>query len=131
MSIFNKFGYYIIKLFSLTGMLILSIPQIFRKLQKINSNDIKDRLDIKDLKNNISTIREDIKLDNKISYITSSNKRSNIFKQSSIEEDTPDNTQVEYIFSSKEKERTIFMLQVLSGIFVIMSIMSIFNFKEI
>lgn len=59
MSIFNKFGYYIIKLFSITGMLILSIPRI---LKKINYSDIKDKLNMGNLKNNISTIREDIKL---------------------------------------------------------------------
>ena len=72
MSLFNKIGYYIIKLFSITGMLILSIPKIPGKLRNINSNDIKDKIDTENLKDNISRIRDDIELDEKISRITSS-----------------------------------------------------------
>jgi uncharacterized membrane protein len=131
MSLFNKIGYYIIKLFSLTGMLILSIPQIPGKLRNFNSNDIKDKIDTNNLKDNISRIRDDIELDEKISRITSYEKRSEIFKKSERKDSDSDTIMIGNVFSSEEKERTILTLQVLSAIFVVMSILNIFNFISI
>jgi uncharacterized membrane protein len=128
MSLFNKFGYYIIKIFSVTGMLILSIPKIPGKLRNINSNDIKGKIDTENLKDNISRIRDDIELDEKISRITSYEKRSEIFKRSEKKDYDSDTIMIGNVFSSEEKERTILTLQVLSAIFVVMSILSIFNF---
>ncbi len=67
MSFFNKLGDYIIKLFSLTGMLILAIPKIPHLLRNINSDDIREKIDADNLKDKISRIKDDVGLDEKIS----------------------------------------------------------------
>ena len=54
MNFFNKIGHYIIIAFNLVGMLILFIPKIPDKLRNIDSNEIRDKIDTENLKNNIS-----------------------------------------------------------------------------
>lgn len=58
MDIFNKFGDLVIKFFSLLGTIILGIPKIPEKLRRINTEDIKNRIDTENLKENISKIKE-------------------------------------------------------------------------
>ena len=59
-------------------MLILSIPKIPEKLRNINSTDIKERMDTENLKNNISRIRDDVGLDEKLSQIKDDDRISRI-----------------------------------------------------
>jgi len=143
MSLFNTIGHYFIKLFNLVGMFILAIPKIPDKLRNFNSsdirektNDIRERIDTEKMKDNISRIRDDVGLDEKISRITNPETRSNTFRKSEDLEDDNDNSDSGVImiggaFTSEEKERTILILQILSAAFVVVSILSIFNFISI
>ena len=128
MSFFTKLGYYIIKLFSLTGMLILAIPKIPHMIRNINSSDIREKIDTENLKDNISKIRDDVGLDEKISRLTNSENNSKLSKKSENQDDDSGVIMIGGAFTSEEKERTILILQILSAAFVVISILSIFHF---
>jgi uncharacterized membrane protein len=142
MSFFNKLGHYLIKLFSFTGMLILAIPKIPNKIRNINSDDIKEKLDTESLKDNISRIRDDVGFDEKISRIREDERIARITSSESSDDtkiygsskkfhDSESDSGILMIkgaFTSEEKERTILILQILSAAFVVISILSIFNF---
>ncbi|MBZ2165389.1 DUF2101 family protein [Methanobacterium spitsbergense] len=142
MSLFNKLGYYIIKLFSITGMLILSIPKIPEKLRNINSKDIREKMDTENLKDNISRLRDDVGFEEKLSQIrdderifriTGSEKRSKSSKKSEPYEEKSEKSDSSVVmiggaFTSAQKERTVLTLQILSAAFVVVSILSIFHF---
>ena len=132
MSLFNKLGHYFIKLFSFTGMLILSIPKIPDKLRSIDSSEIRERIETDNIKDNLSRIREDTNIDEKVSRITRSKTVSESFRPSK-ELDHVDDSDSGVVkigggFTSEEKEKTILILQILSASFVIISILTIFNF---
>ena len=145
MNFFNKIGHYIIIAFNLVGMFILFIPKIPDKLRNIDSNEIRDKIDSENLKNNISRIRDDVGLDEKISRIrddvgfddkisritgteisSKSNRRPVTHKDD--KESDSGVIMIGGAFTSEEKERTILILQILSAAFVVVSILSIFNF---
>ena len=131
MNFFGKIGHYIITAFNLVGMLILAIPQIPNKLRNINSGDIRERIDTENLKENISRIRDDVGFDEKISRITGTENTSKSVKKTLTHDGEDSDSGVIMIggaFSSEEKERTILILQILSAAFVVVSILSIFNF---
>lgn len=135
MSFFNKIGYYFIKMFSIIGMIILAIPKIPEKIRNINSRDIKEKIDTDNIKDNItkiresglderiSRIREDSKIDERISKITNTENRQKTGTQG---DDSV--IMIGGAFSSEEKERTVLSLQILSAVFVVVSILSIFHF---
>lgn len=133
MNIFSKLGYYIVSAFNLVGMLILAIPKIPDKLRNIDSNEIRDKLDPENLKENINQFRDDVGLDDKISQISSTGNIQKTFKNT-INRDTTDEdsdsgvVMISGAFTAEEKERTILTLQILSAGFVVVSILSIFNF---
>ncbi|MFY9637908.1 MAG: DUF2101 family protein [Methanobacterium sp.] len=145
MNFFNKIGHYIIIAFNLVGMFILFIPKIPDKLRNIDSNEIRDKIDTENLKNNISRIKDDVGFDEKISRIRDevgfdekvsritgtenspkSSRRPVIHKDD--EESDSGVIMIGGAFTSEEKERTILILQILSAAFVVVSILSIFNF---
>jgi uncharacterized membrane protein len=132
MSLFNKLGHYFIRLFSFTGMLILSIPKIPDKLRSIDSSEIREKIDTDSIKDNLSRIREDTSIDEKVSRITRSKSVSESIRPSKELDHVDDSdTGVVMIgggFTSEEKEKTILILQILSASFVVISILTIFNF---
>ena len=132
MSLFNTLGHYIIKLFSFTGMLIMAIPKIPYMIRNINSNDIRERIDTENLKGNISRIRDDVGLDEKLSRITNSGYNSKTVNKSGNDENSDSGIiMIGGSFTSEEKERTVLILQILSAAFVVVSILSIFHFISI
>ena len=145
MNFFNKIGHYIIIAFNLVGMFILLIPKIPDKLRNIDSNEIRDKIDSENLKNNISRIRDDVGFDEKISRIRddvgfdekvsritgTENSPKSSRRPVTHKDDEESDSGVIMIggaFTSEEKERTILILQILSAAFVVVSILSIFNF---
>jgi uncharacterized membrane protein len=145
MNFFNKIGHYIIIAFNLVGTFILFIPKIPDKLRNIDSNEIRDKIDPENLKNNISRIKDDVGFDEKISRIrddvgfddkisritgneNSSKSRRNPVTHKDDEESDSGVIMIGGAFTSEEKERTILILQILSAAFVVVSILSIFNF---
>jgi uncharacterized membrane protein len=131
MNIFSKLGYYIISAFNLVGMLILAIPKIPGKLRNFDSNDIKERIDTENLKGNISKLRDDVGLDEKISQISNTeNLTKTIKKTVNREKSDSEVVMIGGAFTSEEKERTILTLQLLSAAFVVISILSIFHFVD-
>ena len=134
MNIFGKLGYYIIAAFNLVGMLILAIPKIPEKLRNFDSNDFKEKLDTENLKGNISKLRDDVGLDEKISQISNTENLTKTIKKTvnrEVEDDSDsDVVMIAGAFTSEEKERTILTLQLLSAAFVVISILSIFHFVD-
>jgi uncharacterized membrane protein len=133
MNIFSKLGYYIVSAFNLVGMLILAIPKIPDKLRNIDSNEIRDKLDPENLKENINQFRDDVGLDDKISQISSTGNIQKTFKNTINRDITDEDSDsgvvmISGAFTAEEKERTILTLQILSAGFVVVSILSIFNF---
>jgi uncharacterized membrane protein len=133
MNIFGKLGYYIVLAFNLVGTIILAIPKIPGKLRNINSNEIKERLDNENLKENLTRIRNDINLEEKISHISSAENIQktiqNTVKNKVTGKDSDSNVVMPVnTFTPEEKENTILILQILSAVFVVVSILNIFNF---
>jgi len=132
MDIFSKLGHYIIKLFSLIGTIILAIPKIPDKLRNFDSRDIKERIDTENIKENISRIREDTAIDEKISRITNSETYKRPEPSSKeTEEDDSGIIMIGGAFTAEEKERTVLFLQLLAALFIVLSILSIFNFISV
>ena len=134
MNIFGKLGYYIVAAFNLVGMLILAIPKIPEKLRNFDSNDFKEKLDTENLKGNISKLRDDVGLDERISQISNTENLTKTIKKTvnrEVEDDSDsDVVMIAGAFTSEEKERTILTLQLLSAAFVVISILSIFHFVD-
>ena len=134
MDIFAKFGELIIKIFDFIGMLILAIPKLPSILRNVNTDDIKDKVNSESLKENLSKVK-DTGLDigekgaskvsemrnTKVSELKDNAKNDN-------EEFQVYSTQLSGKFTSKEKERTIFKLQLISVGFLVVSVLYIFNF---
>ena len=136
---FNKLGDIILRFFSLLGAAILTIPKIPQKLGNINRDRVKDKIDSGNIKENVSKVRENLGINEKTSKIK--NKEE---KHLSLESPTPTtanvsgktNEESDVIlistpFTSKEKEDTIFRLQLLSAGFLIISVLYLFNFFSI
>ncbi len=133
MNIFGKLGYYIVLTFNLVGMLILAIPKIPEKLRNFDSNDIKERIDTENLKDNISRIRDDVGLDEKLAQISNTENLTKTIKKTVNREAEDSDSEITVetgTFTSEEKERTILILQLLSAAFVVVSILSIFHFVD-
>lgn len=111
MKIFAKFGELILKLFDLIGALILEIPNIPDRIRRIDTKNIKDKV-------------------SKVSYDVKSVRE---FKKEEVKETTKTELvkpEIEIIrtFTPQEKESTIFRLQIISAVFLVISILHIFNF---
>lgn len=130
MKIFTKVGDLIIKIFNLIGMIILAIPKLPDKIRGINTRDIKDRVDTEAIRENISKIKNDTRIRegvSKISKIETPNTTKKIEKKDSGD-DSPKSPISSVEFTSEEKERTVFILQILSGGFLVVSMLYLFNF---
>ena len=130
MNIFDKLGELILRLFDVVGMIILGIPKIPDKLRGINTDNIKTKVDRETLKENISKIKDtgleigEIGI-SKISEIKTTENQH--FNGKNVEEPQVFNTRSSE-FTSKEKERTVFQLQITSLGFLVVSILYLFNF---
>jgi len=136
---FNKLGDMILRFFSLLGAVILAIPKIPQKLGNINRERVKEKIDTKNIKGNVSKVRENLGIDEKTSR-TNSNEKKDFSTESSSPTITHNagktNEKSDVIlistpFTSKEKEDTIFRLQLLSAGFLIISVLYLFNFFSI
>ncbi|MBI5680742.1 MAG: DUF2101 family protein [Methanobacterium sp.] len=131
MKIFTKVGDLIIKIFNLIGMIILAIPKIPNRLRGISTADIKDKVDTDSIKENISKIKNDTRIKEGISKIST---KETPQTSKIIEKDDAGGTKVPKSpissgeFTSEEKERTVFILQLLSGGFLVVSMLYLFNF---
>jgi uncharacterized membrane protein len=137
MNFFSILGHYVIKLFSLIGTVIMAIPKIPELIRNFDSKEIKQHLDSENIKENISRIREETAIDEKISKIreeTAIDERiskirgSETTKSTKYGDDDTGFIMISGAFSAEEKERTVLILQLLSALFIVLSILSIFNF---
>lgn len=137
MNIFSILGHYVIKLFSLIGTVIMAIPKIPRLIRNFDSSEIKQHLDSENIKENISKIREETAINERISKIReetaidekiSKIRGSETSKHYESSDDDSGFIMIGGAFSAEEKERTVLILQLLSALFIVLSILSIFNF---
>jgi len=134
MSIFAKFGEIIIKLFNLIGTVIIEITRIPQHIRGIDTDKVK---------NDISRIKEESKIEERLSNIDVSKVKEKVSstsksKQSTTRTEADSKGVSEKIsfpafdkFSSKEKENTILKLQLISGLFLVISILYIFRFLSL
>ena len=130
MGIFNKIGDAILGLFSLMGAIILSIPKIPQKLRNVDRDHLKEKIDTENLKGNVSKVKDNLRIEEKIPQINRKEGKTPS-KETSGEEVSDSQSDVILIsapFTSKQKEDTIFRLQLLSAGFLIISIIYLFNF---
>ena len=127
MNIFAKFGELILKLIDIIGMLILAIPKIPQLIMNINTDDIKDKMDSEEIKENVSKITNNINIsgfkeayNNQKQAVQSTNKR---------EDSNP--VYISGNFTSEEKESTVLHLQIAGAGFLVFSILEIFNFLSL
>lgn len=136
MKLFAIFGDLIIRMFNFVGKLILEIPNIPNRLRGVNTDNIKEKVDTDAIKNNISRIKNDTRIQENISKISKVNiteTRRNEKINDNTEEISP-KVQIEQLsgdFTSEEKERTVFILQIVSGAFLVISMLFIFNFLSL
>lgn len=133
MGIFSKFGDLIIRLFSLVGMLIMSIPKIPQKIRNLNTGHIREKIGSENLRGNISQIKKDIPVeDTKGAY--SQKKEENPASEEFKKDKKISDSGVIYFsgqFTSEEKESTILRLQIASAAFLVFTIIYIFNFLSL
>lgn len=126
MNIFTKIGELVIRLFDFIGMLILAIPKLPDKIRNVDTDNIRNKVDTESFKENISKIKKDSRIEDRISKFkdTSENSSSN----EKIEYNEITRSQLSGKFSSEEKEKTILLLQISSATFLVVSILYIFSF---
>lgn len=132
MNIFSAIGNFIIKIFSLIGSIILGIPKIPEKLRGTDTKSIRDRVDTKDLKENLSKFKESTK--NTATNLAEKREKSYSKENKhpgSVKKLENDVILISTPFSSEEKERTIFILQLVSAGFLFLAMIYIFNFISI
>ncbi|MGC9516097.1 MAG: DUF2101 family protein [Methanomicrobiales archaeon] len=138
MSIFAKFGEFIIKLFNIIGTIIVEITRIPQHIRGIDTDKVKK---------DITRIREESKIEEKISNIDVSSVKEKVKssqKTNKIREEKKPTSKTESgvvsdkisfpaldKFSSKEKENTVLKLQIISGLFLVISILYIFRFLSL
>ncbi|MFA0834374.1 MAG: DUF2101 family protein [Methanobacterium formicicum] len=131
---FNKLGDIILRFFSLLGAGILAIPKIPQKLGNINRDRVKEKIDTENIKENVSKVKENLGIDEKTSKINSKETFSSKKTTDSTAHNTGKTSEKSDVilistpFTSKEKEDTIFRLQLLSAGFLIISVLYLFNF---
>jgi len=137
MSIFAKFGEIIIKIFNLIGTIIIEITRIPQHIRGI---------DTKKVKKDISRIKKESKIEEKLSNIDVNKVKEKISSsdktpESSVKAGSEHSKTGEVSekigfpafdkFSSKEKENTVLKLQLISGLFLVISILYIFRFLSL
>lgn len=134
MGLFSKFGDAILGFFSLLGAIILAIPKIPQKLRNVDRDRVKEKLDTENLKENVSRVKDKVGIDERSSPITK--KEEKIPSEKTAHRKGRDESESDVIlisapFTSKEKEDTIFRLQLLSAAFLILSVIYLFNLFSI
>ncbi len=127
MNIFAIIGDLFIRMFNLVGTAIVSIPRIPAKLKDVDTDNLVNRIDTDALKDNISKIKNDINIHDKVSKL-SNNRVISEGKKEKKDIDGISNFQSSIDSTSKEKENTILKLQISSGAFIAISIFYLFNF---
>lgn len=135
---FNKFGELILRFLAAIGAAIIFIPKIPQKLRSVDRDRIKDKIGTDNLKDNVSKVKDNLGIEEKIPKSSSKNEQQTIDKfshsgtTSNLEKplNKPDSDVIliSTPFTSKEKEDTIFRLQILSAGFLILSVIYLFNF---
>jgi uncharacterized membrane protein len=109
------------------GMVILSIPKIPGKIRNINTGQIRSKVDTEGVKQNLSRLRDEV--DNVKENYSNKNEQPSFDSKSDYQAWESDTiTTSGNKFSSEEKERTVLILQLASGAFIIFAILHIFNF---
>jgi Predicted membrane protein len=128
MNIFAKLGELILKMFDIVGMLILAILKLPSILRGIKTDDIKDKVNSESLKENLSKVKgAGLEIGE-----TGISKVSEIRNAPNLKVDNEEvqafNTHVSDEFTSKQKERAVFQLQLISIGFLAVSVLYIFKF---
>jgi len=129
MNIFAIIGDIFIRMFNLVGMVILAIPKLPGKIRNVDTDNFKNKIDKDSLKNNISKIKTDIKIEDRISKLSTGQVTSQTTESQNI--DIISNFQTSKDSTSKEKEDTILKMQISSGAFIVVSILYLFNFLSL
>jgi len=127
LGVFAKFGEFIIGMVSFVGMIILSIPKIPEKIRNINTGQIRSKVDTEGVKQNLSRLRNE--MDNVKENYSNKKVQPSEDDGSDYQFQEPDVIKVSgSTFTSEEKERTVLILQLASGAFIVFAILHIFNF---
>lgn len=123
MGIFSKFGEIIINFFTLIGDSIFALLHLPGRIKKIDREEVKDKIrtdeikaKIKETPNRAETVVRDLKK-------TTKSTTDKVIKES--DEDT---ILISMPFTSEEKERTVFLLQIVSAGYLVVSMLYLFNF---
>jgi Predicted membrane protein len=139
---FSKLGEIILQFFSFLGTLILAIPKIPQRLRDLKFKHAKEKISEENLKEHVSKVKNNLGIDkNSNPY---NNKQQEFKSVETLPEDNhqpphktnstksdPDIILISTPFTSKEKEDTIFRLQLLSAGFLILSVLYLFNFFSV
>ncbi|MDD1763173.1 MAG: DUF2101 family protein [Methanobacteriaceae archaeon] len=124
MGIFSKFGELIINFFSLIGDLIFAIIHLPERIRGLDREEVKGKIKtdkikakIKETPNRAEAVVRDLKTTTKTTADSTIHKKSD-----------DDTLLISVPFTSEDKERTIFILQIVSAGFLIVSMLYLFNF---
>lgn len=139
---FSKLGEIILQFFSFLGTLILAIPKIPQRLRDIKIGRAKEKISEENIKEHVSKVRNNLGIDKNSNSFNS--KQQEFKSVETLPEDAhqtpiktnstnsdPDIILISTPFTSKEKEDTIFRLQLLSAGFLILSVLYLFNFFSV
>jgi uncharacterized membrane protein len=123
MGIFSKFGELIINFFTIIGDLIFAILHLPETIRRIDRKEVKEKIKtdeikakIKETPNRAESVVRDLKTTTK-STADTIQKRSD-----------DDTLLISMPFTSEEKERTVFLLQIISAVYLVVSMLYLFNF---
>jgi len=122
MGIFSKFGELIINFFTLIGDSIFALLHLPGRIRKIDREEVKEKIrtdeikaKIKETPNRAESVVRDLK--------NTTKPAANVTKESD-----DDTILISMPFTSEEKERTVFLLQIISAGYLVVSMLYLFNF---
>jgi uncharacterized membrane protein len=128
MGIFSKFGELIINFFTLIGDSIFGLLHLPGRIRKIDREEVKEKIKTDEIKAKIKetpTRAENVVRDLKKTTKSTANE---VTKDNVTKESDEDTLLISMPFTSEEKERTVFLLQIVSAGYLVVSMLYLFNF---
>ena len=104
----------------------MGIPKIPEKLRNVDRDRFKEKINTDNFKWNVSRVKDNLGVDDKVT--NTKGKDYGKIPSKTTDEDNSDVILISAPFTSKEKEDTIFRLQILSAAFLILSVITLLNF---
>lgn len=122
MGIFSKFGELIINFFTLIGDSIFALLHLPGRIRKFDREEVKEKIKTEEIK---AKIKETPKRAESMARDLKTTTKS---RADTPHKESDDTLLISMPFTSEEKERTVFLLQIVSAGYLVVSMLYLFNF---